>query len=579
MIELKGLPISKGIAIGKAYVINISNIDLAIETISKNEIKKEIEIFHKALEKTKQNLQNLYVSRKELGLFFISLLDDISKNVISTITEQRLSAKSALYKEILRIENIFNFRTYIDPNWENKIFDMQQAIGMVIRVIEEIRKDVISKPHEKSIEEDFIMVGYNVDPTQLLESLQKLRLTGLALEKSGSASHSAVIAHQFSLPSVFAVKDLMKYVKEGVPIIVDGFEGKVIIDPSENEMRKYKAQQIKSQRITIELAENLSKPAQTLDGVLCKTMLNISTPSDVTERDRNVYDGVGLFRTEFMFMEKNAFLSEEEQFEAYLKVAEVFQDKPVIIRLLDLGGDKIFGETLEESKPALGWRSIRILFSKEKELFKQLRALIRANTYGNIKILVPMISSLEEVYKIKSYLAKVKKQLKEENYEFSENIELGIMVEIPSVAIMIKEFLKEVDFISIGTNDLTQYTLAVDRNNEIIAEYYEPLNPSILKMIYHCVNEANKMKKMVSICGEIASDTKYTRLLLALGLRNFSMAKEAVPFVKDIISHTHTYELKILLQKLKEAKTPNEVKKIVIEDLQEFQNRLSIHYL
>ncbi|MCX8029338.1 MAG: phosphoenolpyruvate--protein phosphotransferase [Brevinematales bacterium] len=582
MIELKGISVSKGLVKGRAYLIEPSLSEFKIQTINPENIDSEIEILKKAIEKTKSELKNIYSNAKgsveEIGLFFSNILEDstINSELVELITKEKISAKSSIYRMINNLEYKFKSMT---SHSQEKVYDIISVFYRIIKNIDIIKQGPShsTKSNKENIgNDDYILVGVDIDPTQLLEILQTRNIAGIALERGGSASHASIIAHQHNIPAIFAVKDLTKNVNEDDTIILNANEGKIIVNPDTKTLSSFDVESVKFDQYRKHLLDVLEKPTRTIDRKTCTMMLNISDEYEVSYENTRYYDGVGLFRTEFVFLKKNRFLSEEEQFEIYSLTAEKFIDKPVIIRLLDIGGDKVFEKNLQESKPALGWRSIRILFSRKEELLKQLRAIIRSNIYGNLKILIPMVSSLEEVRKIKYYFNIAVQQLIEENKNVNGNIPIGIMVEIPSVAIMIKEFLNEVDFISIGTNDLTQYTLAVDRNNEVIAEYYEPLNPSVLRLVYRSIRLANKMNKFVSVCGEIAGNPKYTRLLLAMGLKNFSMPQESVPFVKNVIVNTHSAELKKLLEEVNRALTPSEVKKIIENDFHEFQQRIGM---
>ncbi|MGC8870471.1 MAG: phosphoenolpyruvate--protein phosphotransferase [Brevinematia bacterium] len=579
MVTLKGISVSKGIAIGKAFVIEPITFDIQIEKISPEQVKSEVNIFNLALEEEKKDINNLYSDNKhhDLKLLFINLLEENEKKILNTIANEKVSARSAVLKFISFIEPILKS----NPLVAERAYDVLSVFYRLIQKIDKLKSQSVKK-FEPVVEkellevEDYVIVGVEIDPTYLLDLLQKINnVRGIVLEKGGSASHASIIAHQNGIPAVFAVKGLLSNIKENDLILLNANEGEVVINPDDNTLLKFRSEKIKYDNYVEDLSERiLELPTQTIDGKKCKIMLNISDPYEIATENTRYYDGVGLFRTELAFLSKGRFLTEEEQYELYLKVVEKFSNKPVIIRLLDLGGDKVFGKAINESKPALGWRSIRILFDKKEELMAQLRAIIRSNKYGNVKILIPMVSSLEEVRKIKEYFKIAAEDLKSKGLIINDNIEIGIMVEIPSVAVMIKEFLEEVDFISIGTNDLTQYTLAVDRNNEVIAEYYEPLNPAVLKLIYHCIHIANKEGKFVSVCGEIAGDYNYTRLLLAMGLRVFSMPQESVKFVKNVIVNTHTAELKKLLDSVKRALTPSEVKEIMEKDLEDFISRI-----
>lgn len=578
MVELKGISISKGMAIGKAYIIEPTITEFQIERISPEEVKREIQILQLAVEKTSEDIEKIYSKSKnfpyEFKVFFINLINDESNltKMVSSIMNEKISAKCAVFKHLGYLESLLMSQGNFPPE---KAFDVTSVFYRLIKKIDEIKGNV-TRPQRGSEgeDEDYIIVGIEIDPTQLLEILQTRNVKGIVLEKGGSASHASIVAHQYGIPAVFAVKDIVKSVKEGDIVLLDANEGRVIVRPDKETLNRFKVEKIKFEHYREQLSVILEKPTRTIDGVQVNIFLNISDPYEISVENARYYSGVGLFRTELAFLNRGRFLTEEEQVELYTATAEKFVGKPVIIRLLDIGGDKVFERDYKESKPALGWRSIRILFERKEELLKQLRAIIRSNIYGNIKILVPMVSSISEIRKVKDFFSKAVEELQEKGVRANSNIPIGIMVEIPSVAVMIKEFLREVDFISIGTNDLTQYVLAVDRNNETLAEYYEPLNPSVLRLVHHCIHMANKYNKFVSLCGEIAGDPKYTRLLLGMGLRNFSMPQESALFVKNVIINTHSAELGKLIDQVKKALTPKEVKKALEDDYNEFLRRI-----
>lgn len=583
MIELEGISVSKGITVGRAYLVEPVITGFKIEKIQQDDVDGELQVLNEAINKTIEDIEKIYSAREALSLelkpFFINVMRDeanISK-IVNAIVNEKLSARSAVFRFLTMLEATLRSLPMFS---QEKVYDITSVFYRLVKNIEEVKGNI----REKKVErvggvDEYIIVGVEIDPTQLLEILQTKNVKGLVLEKGGSASHASIIAHQYGIPAVFAVKGLMSYVSEDDIILLDANEGRVVINPDRDTLRRFEVERVKFEHYRDQLLYVLEKPTATIDGRHCSIMLNISDPYEVSSENTRYYDGVGLFRTEFVFLNRGKFLSEDEQFELYSAVAEKFAGKPVIIRLLDIGGDKVLEKDYRDSKPALGWRSIRILFDKKEELLAQVRAIIRSNIYGNIKLLVPMVSSISEVRKIKECFNVAVSQLEERGEKVNKDIPIGIMVEIPSAAVMVREFLREVDFISIGTNDLTQYVLAVDRNNETLAEYYEPLNPSVLKLVYHCICAANRVSKFVSVCGEIAGDPKYTRLLLAMGLRNFSMPQEAVPFVKNVIVNTHTAELKKLFDTVKSSLTPNEVKGIIENDYKEFLRRLGTHML
>ncbi|MFN6884023.1 phosphoenolpyruvate--protein phosphotransferase, partial [Proteus mirabilis] len=353
----------------------------------------------------------------------------------------------------------------------------------------------------------------------------------------GRTSHTSIMARSLEIPAIVGTSNATETIKKEDYLVLDAINNKIIINPSDEELEALKAIKEEYLHEKEELAKLKDLPAITLDGHQVEVCANIGTVRDVAGAERNGAEGVGLYRTEFLFMDRDSLPTEEEQFQAYKAVAEAVGSPAVIIRTMDIGGDKDlpYMNLPKEENPFLGWRAIRICLDRKEILHPQLRAILRASAFGKLRIMFPMIISVEEIRALKAELEILKSQLREENKPFDESIEVGVMVETPAAAVMARHMAKEVDFFSIGTNDLTQYTLAVDRGNELISHLYNPMSPAVLNLIKQVIDASHAEGKWTGMCGELAGDERATMLLLGMGLDEFSMSAISIPRIKKII--------------------------------------------
>jgi phosphotransferase system enzyme I (PtsI) len=570
MYLLRGIPISKGIAVCDILIrhdvtklIRYSRMDTDAEK------EMEIEKYLKATKEVrsdigliKTNLSNPLASENIKIIDYYEVLmneDFFLKNIIERIKSDSYPADAALVYELDLLKKQFD-------KLEGEYFQSRFLDFKVIadRIIRKIYGDI----DLFSINEPVIIVAEEISPAEVLH-IPKEYVRGIATESGSTTSHAAIIVESLEIPAVFGIKDILNYVKNGDKIIVDGYKGIVIVNPDEGTINDYIHLQNNYTLKEKEIFSVVSLPSRTLDGVDIKLSANVSNSMELNIARRHGASGIGLLRTELIFIANEKFLNETEQFELYKEYLLLFQDKEVIIRTLDMGGDKFIGDKKnKDPNPFLGWRSIRV-FLKEVEKFKQqLRAIIRASVFNdNLKIMIPMISSIDEVRKVKKIYEECEEEIKREGKPFKYNIPIGIMIEIPSAAMLSNQLAKEVDFFSIGTNDLVQYTLAVDRNNQVVAEYYQPLNPAVLMLIRYTVKNANINHKPVSVCGEIARNPLYIRLLLGMGLRNFSINPTYIPLVKSIILKTKIPDAYELWKRARQLGTASEIEAILIEDL------------
>lgn len=536
MKNLHGIGVSKGIALGKAIVYENKEIEIKEEKDGVP-FEDKIKVLNSGIEKTKEEINNLYESvkksnPKEAGIFeaHILFLED------STILEKINSMLKEGYSVTYSVQNSFEESAKQMEQMENEYFkerakDIRDVSDRLIRNIVNKQKVSLALLLEPSI-----VVVSDLTPSDTA-SLDRKNVLGFVTEKGGVTSHTAILAEALGIPAVVGVKDVLQEVKEKDELIIDGKEGLIIIDPDENTKDAYIDRKMKLEKENTELQETAKLPAITKSGKNIEVAANIGSPKDMDKSVEMGADGVGLYRTEFLFLDRTTPSTEEEQFDAYKVVLEKFGGKPVIIRTLDIGGDKQipYLNLEKELNPFLGVRAIRLCLIR-KDLFKtQLRAILKASAFGKARIMYPMIAVKEEIIEANKVLEEVKEELKRKKIDFDENIEVGIMVEIPSAALNAEELSEYVDFFSIGTNDLTQYTFASDRTNENLNYLYQPLHPAVLKLIKMTVDASHKNDKWTGVCGELAGDPNAIPTLVELGVDELSMSPQKIPESKKII--------------------------------------------
>jgi phosphotransferase system enzyme I (PtsI) len=436
---------------------------------------------------------------------------------------------------------------------------------------ERIVKNILGVSTDSFIfSEKVIIIAKDLTPSDTAQ-MDKDKVLAFATDMGGRTSHTAIMARSLEIPAVVGLVDITEKVQDGDLIVIDGNEGIVSINPNETTLKEYETLKRDYMEYRRQLKELKDLPAETSDKLRrVELSANIGTPRDVKGALENGAEGVGLYRTEFLYMDRDALPTEEEQFEAYREVIEKMAPRPIIIRTLDIGGDKKLSylDMPEELNPFMGWRAIRMCLDRPKILKTQLRAILRASVYGNAKIMYPMVSGSEEVRRANAILNEAKGELKAEGISFDEKLEVGIMVEIPSAAVTADLLAKEVDFFSIGTNDLIQYTLAVDRMNEHISYLYEPLHPAVLRLIKNVIDASHKAGKWTGMCGEMAGDTSATAILLGMGLDEFSMSAPSIPQVKKIIRSLTYEEAQQIAQKALSMDKPEDIRNMVEQEME-----------
>jgi len=529
---LQGIPVSEGIAIGKVWLLKSTWDEVREYNISKSGLEKELERYRNACaDVEKQLIECQKRVRDEIGhdeaeIFdaHLAILGDpvITEDVPARIAEKKINAESVLKQSIEKFTRKFN-------SLENEFF--RSRIDDIRDVGERILRTLLRNDKEKlDIFKDAVLVSHTLSPSDTARVSNK-NILGFVTEIGGATSHASILARSLGLPAVVGVDKITRKASTGDTIVVDGNSGIVFLNPHERVLKGYRKRKKQFDIYWQRLSKDIELPSKTADNEYVKLQANISMTADLSLAVRYRAEGIGLFRTELPFLIAGRLLDEEEQFTIYKTIVDAMKGQDVTIRTLDLGGDKFlpFQSVEKEINPFMGWRSIRISL-QEQDVFKvQLRAILRASHFGNVKILFPMISSFEETEEAISILAEVQEELEKSGIPFNKNIKKGIMIEVPSAAIMVEKFLDHFDFISIGTNDLIQYTLAVDRNNEKVAQFYQPLNPSVLYLVEQSIRKAREKGKEVSVCGEMAGNPLYTPMLIGFGLRQFSMSPLMLP--------------------------------------------------
>ncbi|MDK2806144.1 MAG: phosphoenolpyruvate-protein phosphotransferase system enzyme [Thermoanaerobacterium sp.] len=560
---LKGVAASPGIAIGKVFLYTKKFAEINTRNIDESMVKDEIAKFENAVKLTKEQIEKIKEkTEREFGkdkaeIFEAHLMlandPELYDSVINMIKNEHVTADNAVNHVIEQHASMME--SLDDKYLKERAVDLRDVGSRIINNLLGIVNVNLSE-----LDEDVIIIAKDLTPSDTA-TMKKEKVLGFATDVGGRTSHTAIMARSLEIPAVVGTGNVTQNVAGGETAIVDGNEGIVIINPSDDILKEYE-DKLNKYKIKIEKLKELKDlPAVTTDGKQSMLVANIGTPKDVEGALKNGAEGIGLFRTEFLYMNRNDFPSEEEQFEAYKYVAEKMNGKPVTIRTLDIGGDKKlpYLNMPDEMNPFLGYRAIRLCLD-EKEMFKtQLRALLRASAYGNILIMYPMISSVVEVRKANAILNEVKEELDTKGIKYDKNIKVGIMVEIPSAAVTADILAKEVDFFSIGTNDLCQYTLAVDRMNERIKDYYKPFNPAILRLIKNVIDASHKEGIFTAMCGEMAGDPLTTVILLGLGLDEFSMSASSIPNIKNIIRNVSYEKAKEFTEMVLNMSTPDEI--------------------
>lgn len=567
--SMHGVGVSSGIAIGHAHLISHALLEVVHFKIEASGVDDEIARFERAIVLVKHDLEQLKSqlpknAPAELGAFInthLAMLSDksLSEAPKAIIRDELCNAEWALKQQMDDI--VAQFDAIEDAYLRERKQDVVQVVERVIKVL--LGRDQLAASEKKlqaRQERAMILVAHDVSPADAIQ-FKHHQFAAFITDVGGVTSHTAILARSLNIPSIVALQRARDLIDDGELMIVDGAAGVVIVNPDPEVLSEYKLKQNQWQLAQQKLQLIKTTKAVTVDGVAIDLLANIEVPEDVISAKASGAVGVGLYRTEFLFMNRSEMPSEQEQFEAYKHVAEAMKGYPVTIRTLDIGADKQLNpdEVVTATNPALGLRAVRYCLAEPHIFHTQFRALLRASRYGQVKILIPMLSNLAELRQARLLLERAKESLRKENIPFDEQIQMGGMVEVPAAAINAEAFAQELDFLSIGTNDLIQYTLAIDRADDAVAHLYNPLHPAVLRLIQLTIQAAEKYQKPVSVCGEMAGDIKLTRLLVGMGMRQLSMHPSHILSVKSQILQS---EESVLAKQAKKILSFSDLEKI-----------------
>jgi phosphotransferase system enzyme I (PtsI) len=569
----KGIGVSPGIVIGKAALLERQRSTFIPRRVSARQVASEVKRFEDAIEKSKEQLEEVKQRILEKGFRQHSYILDVHLKVmedrmlrdetIKMIQEQLVNTEWALKVTLDKISEAF------DAIEDEYLKERKEDIK---HVVERILQNLIGSDPRKveDLEKDVIVVAHDLSPADTIQ-LNLQRVIGIVTDIGGKTSHTAIVSRSLEIPAIVGLEEVTASVVGGETIIIDGIEGVVIVDPSPATIKTYHINQQHYRYLERELFKYATLNAETQDGHHLTLQANIELIEEIPSVIQYGAEGIGLYRTEYLYLNRKTLPDEEEHFQVYKKLVEEMAPYSVTIRTLDLGGDKFSSqiELAEQVNPAMGLRAIRFCLM-EQEIFKaQLRGILRASTYGKVKILLPMISGVEELQEVKAILEEVKEELRARGVEFDPEIPLGVMIEIPSAAITADILAREVDFFSIGTNDLIQYSLAIDRGNKYVSYLYEPLHPAIVRHIKGVVDLAHTGGIDVGICGEMAADPLYTLIFLGLGLDELSMHPLAIPRVKKVLRRSTRTEGEDLLKEVLQFSTAKETEYFIRKEMAE----------
>ena len=570
---ISGIPASPGIVFGKALVLKEEKIVLDMQKIKDSQVDEEIARFYEGRSAAVEQLNSIkdraYASlgEEKAAIFegHLMILEDeeLEEEILDYLRSNKVNA--AVAANVIIDQQVAMLSEIDDEYLKERAGDIRDIGNRLIKNI--LGMHIVDLGE---INEEAILVAYDLTPSETAQ-LNLDKVLGFVTDIGGRTSHTSIMARSLELPAIVGTNNVTELVNTGDFLILDALNNVVYVNPSQDEIQRLKTLQAKLAEEKAELAKLKDLPALTLDGHRVDVVANIGTIRDVEGAERNGAEGVGLYRTEFLFMDRDQLPTEEEQFIAYKEVVEAMNGNLVILRTMDIGGDKElpYLNLPKEMNPFLGWRAIRIALDHREILNAQLRAVLRASAYGRLAVMFPMIISVEEIRALKSVIEELKVELRNEGKDFDENIQIGVMVETPSAAVNAKFLAKEVDFFSIGTNDLTQYTLAVDRGNELISHLYNPMSPSVLSLIKQVIDASHAEGKWTGMCGELAGDERATVLLLGMGLDEFSMSAISVPRIKKLIRNVNYQDAKLLAEKALQQPTAAEIERLVIDFLAE----------
>ncbi len=564
---LHGAGVSGGIAIGYAHLVSTARLEVLHYEIAPEEIDAEVERFDAAVEQVRGELIGLHASvpasaPAEMAAFLdvhVMILNDamLSETPRELIRARRCNAEWALVQQMEMLSA--RFEAIEDAYLRERKADVRQVVERVLKAM----LGTGHAPEHPTHEENIVVVAHDFSPADMILFKQH-QFAGFVTDLGGVTSHTAIVARSLGLPAIVGLHHARQVIRENELLIVDGAEGVLIVNPDERVLAEYRLKQSALLLERQKLKRLRSTPAATLDGTPVELQANIELPDDVEQALEAGATGVGLFRTEFLFLNRDDLPSEDEQFEAYRLAAEAMPDRPVTIRTIDLGADKVInGADRAGPNPALGLRAIRFCFAEPAMFLTQLRAILRASAYGKVRLLVPMLAHAHEIDMVFQYVRQARDTLEAMGVPYDHSIEIGGMIEIPAAALAAPLFIKRLDFLSIGTNDLIQYTLAIDRTDDTVAHLYDPLHPAVLQLVAGTIRAAIKAGKPVAVCGEMAGEVSHTRLLLGFGLRQFSMHPALLLPIKQQVLRSTLPEAEALASRILRAEDPEKTRQLL----------------
>ena len=573
MILLRGIPASPGVAIGKALLFDSEEILVPRRAITEEQIPLEILRFEEALIQTRhqilgiQKRLNEEMGQEHADIFnaHLLVLEDpvLREEILTGLKTQHLNVES-IFNEVIR-RHLRAFARTEDEYLRDRIADIEDVRKRILRNLLGRHPEILT-----NLTEPVVVVAHDLSPSETA-LMHKKHVLAFVTDIGGRTGHTAIMAKSLEIPAVVGVELATKRIQKDATVIVDGLRGDIVIDPDAETLHHYEVEQRRLQEINRQLLQLKDLPAETLDHHRVVLSANIEVPDEIVSVIAHGSVGIGLYRTEFFYLNRTDLPSEEEQFQAYKSVAEQLKPQPVIIRTVDLGGDKFLSplELPSEMNPFMGWRAIRYCLARPEVFRVQLRAILRASSYGNLKLMFPMISSVDELQRAKEILREVQGELTREGVAFAKDMEVGAMIEVPSAALTCDLLAQEAKFFSIGTNDLIQYTLAVDRMNEKIAYLYAPTHPAVLRLIQRVIDEGHQAGLWVGMCGEMAGEPALALLLLGMGLDEFSTSPVQVPLIKKVIRSVEQKRAKAIAQQALSLRTSKEVEDFLMAHLRQ----------
>ncbi|MBM4159867.1 MAG: phosphoenolpyruvate--protein phosphotransferase [Ignavibacteria bacterium] len=559
-VVLKGIPASQGIAIGPVFLIHKMDPVIEERSILPEEVGREISRLEQAIARSHKELRKILdfaekkLSDDKIKIFEAQLmiLEDsvLFDSIYGRIRNELKNAEFVVHDEIGKYHRVMLASK--DEYTRERAHDVEDVRNRILRNLQE--QKLISR-----LEGSSVIVSYNLTAADAL-ILSRNEVLGYATDIGGVTSHTALVSRALKIPAVVGLRNVSHVVHDADRVILDGYAGRLILNPSAESIKRYEAKRERYHEFEARLAGLRDLPAETLDGRRVDLSANVEFEQELEFIKIQGADGIGLYRSEYLLVGKEVFPSEEEQFEHYKVLAETMYPKRVIIRTFDVGGDKVMMEPVREGNPFLGWRGIRVMLDKPDIFIEQLRAILRASTKKNVSVMFPMISTIEEVRHAKKFLEEAKHQLRNEGVPYDPRIKVGVMIEVPSAAVMAEDMAEEVTFLSVGTNDLIQYLLAVDRGNDIVSDLYQEFHPAVIRFLRRIVERGKKKNAWVGMCGEMAGDPLATILLLGLGLDEFSVVPNVLPEIKKIIRSVKYKEAQRITKRVLTMQTAGEVR-------------------